>query len=225
LLGGKALEDLAGLTPEVLDHFVLKSHGYRPGQEISDPLRRDATEKHRKLRNAYDRLLKQEPDTTAESVLKKLAEFLFVVRSNIAHGEKTPYGPDREKARRDEDVSKVVIPVQELVIDLLLDRPSQKLVAYGSLRPGCANEMIVKNLDGDWQDCSLRGTIRQQGSLRFFRWDPRAGPIEAMLFTAPTLVDNWQRIDRFEGNRYKRHLVPAELNGMWLVANVFKGAR
>ena len=129
LLKSRVLNNLVDLTPEVLDHSVLKSRSYRPGQAITDPLRRDATEKHRKLRNAHRSFLEQKPDATTDSVLKKLAEFLFVVRSNIAHGEKTPYGPNLEKARRDEDVSGLVIPVQEVVIDLLLDQPSQRLVA------------------------------------------------------------------------------------------------
>jgi len=187
LLKDPVLDNLVNLTPDVLDHSVLKRRGYRPGQEITDLLRRDATEKHRKLRNAHRSFLEQKPDATTDSVLKKLAEFLFVVRSNIAHGEKTPYGPDLGKASRDESVSALVIPVQEVTIDLLLDRPSQKLIACGSLRPGGPNEEILKELAGDWQQCSVRGTIREQGSMIFFRWDPHATPIEAMLLTAPGL--------------------------------------
>src|SRR5260370_5206794 len=33
LLQGRALNNLVDLTPEVLDHFVLKSRGYRPGHQ------------------------------------------------------------------------------------------------------------------------------------------------------------------------------------------------
>jgi hypothetical protein len=225
LLKSEALSVLVDLTPEVLNHSVLKSRGHGPGQAMADSLQRDAAEEHRKLRNAHRGLLAQVPDVTTDSVLKQLAEFLFVVRSNIAHGEKTPYGPDLEKARRDEDVSGLVIPVQKLIIDLVLDQPSQKLVAYGTLRPGGPNEGLLKDLAGDWQRCFVRGTIREQGSLRFFRWDPRADPIEAMLFTARGLVDHWDRLDRFEGNRYARHLVPVEVSGTPSVANVFEGRR
>jgi gamma-glutamylcyclotransferase (GGCT)/AIG2-like uncharacterized protein YtfP len=174
------------------------------------------------LRNAYHALFEQNPNATSDGVLKKLAEFLFVVRSNIAHGEKTPYGPDLARGRRDEDVSRVVTPVQQVIVDLLLDQPSQKLVAYGTLRPGGPNEEILKDLVGDWQPRLLRGRIREEGSLSFFHWDPHAGPIEAMLLTAPKLGERWERLDHFEGARYKRHLVPAEVKGIWLVANVFE---
>jgi len=225
LLNSPVLKNLVDLTPEVLDHFVLKSRGYRPGQEITAPLRRDATEKHRKLRNAHGALLAEKPESTADSVLKKLAEFLFVVRSNIAHSEKTPYGPDPDKARRDEEVSALVVPVQKVIIDLLFDRPSQKLVAYGTLRPGGSNEEILKPLGGDWEPCWIHGTVQERGSVSFFRWEPGGNAIAAMLFTAPSLADAWERLDRFEGSRYLRHLIPVQTAGMWVVANVYEARR
>jgi gamma-glutamylcyclotransferase (GGCT)/AIG2-like uncharacterized protein YtfP len=225
LLESTVLKNLVDLTPEVMDHFVLKSRRYRPGQEIAVPLRRDATEKHRKLRNAHSALIQEKPEATADGVLKKLAEFLFVVRSNIAHGEKAPYGPDVDKARRDEEVSALVVTVQKLIIDLLFDRPSQKLVAYGTLRPGGPNEDMLKELAGDWQPCWVHGTIQERGSLSFFQWQPGRNPIEAMLFTAPSLAEAWERLDRFEGSRYQRHLIPVQANGIWLVANVYEDRR
>ncbi len=225
LLRSTVLKDLVDLTPEVLDHSVLKSRGYRPDQEITTPLRRDATEKHRKLRKAHGAFLAERPDSAADSVLKKLAEFLFVVRSNIAHGEKTPYGPDLDKVRRDEEVSALVVPVQKIIIDLFFDQPSQKLVAYGTLRPGGPNEQMLKNLGGDWQPCWIHGTIQERGSLSFFRWEPCANLIEAMLFTRPSLADAWEKLDRFEGSRYQRHLIPVQTKEMWLVAHVFEERR
>ncbi len=225
LLQSGVLKNLVDLTPEVLDHFVLKSRGYRPGHEITKPLRRDATEKHRKLHNALSAFLAAKPDATADSALKKLAKFLYVVRSNIAHGEKTPYGPDLDKAKRDEEVSALVVPVQKAIIDLLFDRPSKKLVAYGTLCPGGPNAELLDGLEGDWQQCWVNGRIQERGALRFFRWEPRAKPVEAMLFTAPGLADNWERLDHFEGSRYQRHLIPAQTKGIWLVANVFEDRR
>lgn len=222
LLESRALKSLVDLTPEVMDHFVLNSSGYRSGQEITAPLRHDATEKHRKLRNAHGTFLAEKSEPSADSLLKKLSEFLFVVRSNIAHGEKAPYGRDLDKAKRDEEVCALVVPVQKVFIDLLFDRPCQRLMAYGTLRPGGVNEEMLKQLGGDWQQCWVHGTIEDRGSLSFFRWEPRAKPIEAMLFTAPSLADAWERLDRFEGSRYRRHLIPVQSKGMWLVANVFE---
>jgi hypothetical protein len=225
LLKSTVLKKLVDLTPEVMDHFVLNSRGYRSGQEITPPLMRDATEKHRKLQNALSALIAEKPEATADGVLKKLAEFLFVVRSNIAHGEKAPYGRDLHKARRDEKVSALVVPVQKVIIDLLFDRPSERLVAYGTLCPGGANEEILKQLGGGWQQCWVHGTIQERGSLSYFRWEPRDKAIEAMLFTAPTLATSWEELDRFEGSRFQRHVIPVQSQGIWLVANVFEERR
>ena len=36
----------------------------------------------------------------AARVVKKTAELLYIVRSNMAHGEKTKYGPDIDKRKR-----------------------------------------------------------------------------------------------------------------------------
>lgn len=107
---------LAQVTPEILDHFVLKSRGHRTGQPTSDGLRHDATERHRKFRAAHGGFLAGDNSMTARGVLKMLAELLFVVRSNIAHGEKTPCGPDLEKVRRDEQASAVASQVLTLFV-------------------------------------------------------------------------------------------------------------
>ena len=173
LLRNEALVNLVKLTPDVLNHHLLKSRGYRPGQEMTDALIRDATEEHRKLRNAHGAFMRATPDSSTESVLKKLAEFLYVVRSNIAHGEKSPYGRDPEKSKRDEIVCALVVPVQKLILELLFDRPTQRLVAYGTLCPGGVNEWALKGLTGDWQPCRICGSIREEGSLRYFRWEPQ----------------------------------------------------
>ena len=98
-----------------------------------------ASEEHRRLKTAYGDLFSQRTPEVGDRVVKRAAEVLYIVRSNIAHGEKTPYGPDLEKTRRDEQVCSVVVPLQFLLIEMLLDFPSHKLFAYGTLRPGKPN--------------------------------------------------------------------------------------
>src|SRR5947208_2928901 len=61
LLKGRALKILVDLTPEVLDHSVLKQYGYRPGQEITNAHREEATQRHRELRNVHRSFLKHNP--------------------------------------------------------------------------------------------------------------------------------------------------------------------
>ena len=213
------LERLVAFTPEVLDHHTLKSRGYRPGQALDDPLRRDATEKHQKLRNAHSRWAQDGAD--ADRLLKKLAEFLYVIRSNIAHGEKTPYGPDLEKARRDEAVSEATCPILDLILDRLLASPSRRLVSYGTLKPGAENESVLAALPGEWTACRIRGRMRQIDGLLLLDEDHLAEEIEVMLLESPGLNDRWVDLDRFEGIRYRRRLVSALANQVPLFANCY----
>jgi len=221
VLRSQELKHLIVLTPDVMNHSVLKKHECRPGEKVPSKVQREAIEEHRKLRNSHFNFLSGNPDFTTDAVLEKLAEFLFVVRSNIAHGEKTPYGPDKEKTKRDEKVSGLVVPVQQLLVDLILDRPSRKLVAYGTLRPGGPNEKVLEGLKGTWNECLVHGSIREDGGLFHFNWDLNANPIEAWLFESPDLADSWEQLDRFEGSRYRRHLVPVVVKDVCIVANVF----
>ena len=105
LLKSAALANLVDLTPEVMDHFVLKSRGYRPGQAIEASLSRDATEKHRKVARMQSATHPGQargdrrwcPEKTRGVSLRGPVEYR-------RHGEKMPYGPDLDKARRDEEV-------------------------------------------------------------------------------------------------------------------------
>lgn len=224
LLRTQQLASLAAFTPEVLDHDVLRRRGYRPGKPIPDVVRREASERHRKLRARLANFLAGQPEATADRVLKRLAEFLYVVRSNIAHGEKTPYGPDLEKTERDETVSRVTVPILDLIVDLLLDRPSHKLVAYGTIRPGGANQTVLDAVQGHWVPCRIPGHLRERDGLSLFRWDPAAQPVEAMLLYSSDLEQQWRRLDQFEGQSYRRTLVPAHADGVHHIANVYEEA-
>lgn len=220
LLRSAQVANVTNLGPLVMDHAVLNRRRYRPGTEMPGSLQREATAKHAEL---IERHAESSPGhSDSGRVLKTLAEFLYVVRSNIAHGEKTPYGPDIEKSRRDEQVASAVVPLQELLLDELLERPSEKLVAYGTLKPGEANAAIVAGLGGQWLDCTIRGH-QIIGTSRFheFVWDVRGEPVPAKLLVATPLRDEWERLDRFEGPGYVRHLVAAAVQSGNVVANCY----
>jgi len=114
--------------PQIMNHDTLRRDGYRPDQEIEPQLVKKASGEHHKVVNSYNAYLSQQNDEEKERVIKRVAELLYVVRSNIAHGEKTPYGPDLKKKERDEEVCKVVVPLQRLLLNLLFDYPERKLV-------------------------------------------------------------------------------------------------
>ena len=209
---GTELRALARLKPRVMDHNVLRRGDYRPGLDIGDDLMKDATREHRKLENALERLDKGQPETFRQ-VMKRCAQLLYIVRSNIAHGEKTPYGPDPDKKKRDEQVCRLVVPLCRVVIDLLLECPSCRLVVYGTLAPGQPNHHVIQAIEGSWRPCRLNAVVKELHGLPVMTWLPRGRlTVNALLFESDDLPGHWQVLDRFEGTGYRRHLVEASVS-------------
>ena len=225
-LESRELQNLVEFKPHIMNHDTLRNNReYRPDVEINPRLMKDATKEHHQLANAYKSYKESPSGATKERVVKKTAQLLYIVRSNIAHGEKTPYGPDLKKAERDEEVSGVVKPVLLKLLDLIFDKPDQKLVIYGTLAIGAPNESILKGIEGTWQECKIRGEIVDREGLKYFKWNPNADEIHAKMFTSKYLHNKLPNIDAFEGNRYQRILILAEVEDYWIIANIYEGKR
>jgi gamma-glutamylcyclotransferase (GGCT)/AIG2-like uncharacterized protein YtfP len=203
------IQSLVVLNPQIMNHDILLRGGYRPAIAINADLAREAVEVHRKLENAF-RDLSANSEEIRERVIKRVAELLYIVRSNIAHGEKTPYGPDLNKRERDEQVCACVVPLQELLLDILLGQPSKKLISYGTLAPSQPNHSLISDLTGEWKECVIRGTMNQHQGLSRFLWNPNGSEQTASLFSSNDLPNYWDRLDRFEGGGYRRQLIPAK---------------
>lgn len=214
LLKSKELQNFVEFKPHI------GRRGYRPDIEIEPRLKREATEEHRQLVNAYRRYKESPSSDTKEKLLKKTAQLLYIVRSHIAHGEKTPYGPDLKKAERDEKVSGVVEPVLLKLLELIFDKPEQKLVVYGTLAPG---ESILEDIKGFWQECKITGEIVSYEGLKYFKWNPNAAEIDAKMFVSEFLPDKLPNIDRFEGSIYHRILIPVKVEDYLVIANIYEG--
>jgi len=215
----KELQNLVEFEPHIMNHDTLRRKGYRPDRDIKPRLQQEATKEHRQLVNAYKDYKENPSDNTKKRLLKKTAQLLYIVRSNIAHGEKTPYGPDLKKAERDENVSSIVIPVLLKLLELIFDKPNQKLIVYGTLTPGASNESVLKGL---WQDCKIRGKIMHYAGLKYFKWNPNAGEINVKMFISKSLFDELSSVDRFEGGNYHRILIPAKVGEHWVIANIYE---
>lgn len=225
LLKSKEFQNFVDFYPPILNHDVLRRYDYDRGREIPSDIVKIASEKHHKLQNALKRMSEENSSKNQMIVIKKMADLLYVVRSNIAHGEKTPFGPDLKKRQRDESVTGITIPLQRLLYDILLGKPSEKLLAYGSLAPGQPNHHIMSDLGGTWIDCKIKGSIMKNEGLQYFKWDIHGEEIDVKLFTARKLKDKWKLLDRFEGPSYRRHLIIGRLsNGNLTIANVYLAA-
>lgn len=208
LLQSEELKEFIFLKPQIMNHRTLRRCKYRPDTEIEQSILKKVTREHQKALNAYEAFLDQQDNKDISRVIAKVTELLYIVRSNIAHGEKTPYGPDFKKIERDKKVCEVVEPLQKLLLNTLLDYPQQKLVVYGTLAPENVNRNFLTNIQGDWLDCIIHGNIDEVHKLFFFNWQPKGPPIKAWLLVSEMLPESWDQIDQFEGSDYKRILIP-----------------
>ena len=223
LCRSESVANLAQFTPPVMNHDKLKKRDYDPS-DISDQLRKKVSEEHRQLLNALQDYQKGSMVREArERLLKKLRQLIYIVRSNIAHSEKTPRGPDLEKSERDRGVSEIVSAVIIDFFELLLEHPSRRLAAYGTLRPGEPNHQIVADLSGDWTIGSVRGEIWTKAGFPVFRWTTSGSEVEVRVLTSDDLPDQFPRIDRFEGSGYERVWVPVVSGTSMIVASIYQG--
>ncbi len=215
---------LAQFATQVMNHETLMKRDYDP-RNVSDDLRRDACDEHRQLLNAFRRYSIGQGNTEARvAFLKKLKQLLYVIRCNIAHSEKTPKGPDLSKNERDRAVSNVASAVIDDIFDLLLELPSHRLAVYGTLAPGGANESILAGIQGAWTDGVVQGEISENTGLLFFRWRESGQEVAVKLLASNDLPNHLPRIDRFEGKKYTRILVPVTCKSDLIVANIYEAA-
>jgi gamma-glutamylcyclotransferase (GGCT)/AIG2-like uncharacterized protein YtfP len=101
---------------------------------------------------------------------------------------------------------------------------SQRLAVYGTLAPGEVNHHVLEPIRGCWSTCVLRGAVDRSGSFPVFHWDPSGEELKAHLLESPELPNHWDRLDLFEGPRYKRRIVPAHTETGIRMANVYVAA-
>jgi gamma-glutamylcyclotransferase (GGCT)/AIG2-like uncharacterized protein YtfP len=114
-----------------------------------------------------------------------------------------------------------VIPVQLLLVNLLLDKPDERLVIYGTLAPGRANHSVIEDLSGQYCDCAVHGRVTEVDGLPYFTWAPSEDSLRVQLLSSKQLPEKWGDLDRFEGDGYKRRLIPATTDGGLTVASIY----
>lgn len=217
----KSVRDLVTFSPQIMNHDILIRNRYDPCN-IDDAVRRKASEDHRKLTNAYQRFEDSPGDTSnRDSLLKKLATVVYIVRCNIAHSEKTPNGPDVEKTERDRVISVIVSAVLEDFFSLLFDDPDSRLAVYGTLNPGEANAAVVDDIKGEWQDAEVDGRITTEHGFQKFTWILDSEKIPVKVLTASTMSQNFKRLDKFEGPNYRRIWVFVHTSTGLQVCNIY----
>ena len=90
---------------------------------------------------------------------------------------------------------------------------SHTLAVYGTLAPGRPNHHVVAPLGGEWTEGLIEGDLLPVGwgaDLGYPGFRPRAGgdAVAVWVLTASRLAGAWPELDRFEGEGYRRILVP-----------------
>jgi gamma-glutamylcyclotransferase (GGCT)/AIG2-like uncharacterized protein YtfP len=105
----------------------------------------------------------------------------------------------------------------------MTDNPETRLVVYGSLAPGEANHFLVAGLSGEWRRCHIRGHLGHYRGFKSFRYDPQGPEHPAWLLASAELPRVIFELDDFEGEEYERIMIPARVNGHWVMAQVYEG--
>lgn len=106
---------------------------------------------------------------------------------------------------------------------------SRHLIVYGSLAPGGRHDDELAAVAGEWRGGWVTGTLIERGwgaSLGYpaLVWDPVSEQrVAAHLFVSRDLPTLWARLDAFEGEAYRRILVPFyDDTGLLAVGNIYE---
>lgn len=101
-----------------------------------------------------------------------------------------------------------------------------RLAVYGTLAPGEVNHGVVAGLAGTWEPGVVHGRLHPAGwgmtyGFRALRWDPDGPAVPVQVLTSPALPAAWARLDRFEGDAYRRIVVPVTHKGATVLAHIY----
>ena len=104
-----------------------------------------------------------------------------------------------------------------------MENPDTRLIVYGSLAPGGPNAFMLAALEGEWRKCVIHGHMGRYRGFKSFRYDPQGPEHQAWLLESAELPKIFPDLDDFEGEEYQRILIPAQVDGRWLMANIYEG--
>jgi gamma-glutamylcyclotransferase (GGCT)/AIG2-like uncharacterized protein YtfP len=191
---------LARVEPHIIDHKILQSNKSKPEVDHRDPCFRHKKFQH----NLVSRNL------STISTTNSLISVLCLLRNNIAHGYKAPRGSDLDRLERDNFISETCYPLLSKLLQLLLNHPTRRLLTYGTLQPGGVHARLLASIQQNPSIVTVRGTIKEVDGLRYFspKHKKPDTDITCHLYESDALIALWSELDRFEGSRYQRQLVP-----------------
>jgi gamma-glutamylcyclotransferase (GGCT)/AIG2-like uncharacterized protein YtfP len=102
-------------------------------------------------------------------------------------------------------------------------KAEERLVVYGSLAPGGSNAFMLERIPGEWHQCRIRGHLGHYRGFKSFQYDPQGPEHAAWLVASSELPRVLPDLDDFEGEEYERIIIPARVEGQWIMAQVYEG--
>lgn len=107
--------------------------------------------------------------------------------------------------------------------------PEKSLIVYGTLAPNAPNHSVIEHVKGKWHQGIVRGKLENKGwgaELGYYGFQhvsvKEQEEIKVFVLFSDELVANWQLLDEFEGDGYRRILAKYELeNGQTGVGNIY----
>src|SRR4030042_2802405 len=103
------------------------------------------------------------------------------------------------------------------------DNPDLRLIVYGTLIPGGMYHFLLADLPGTWEKCVIRGHMGECWGFKAFQHDEAGPEHPAWLFTSPALPEKFPELDAFEGEPYRRIIVPAWGGSRRVLAQIYVG--
>ena len=97
------------------------------------------------------------------------------------------------------------------------------MIVYGTLVPGGMYHDLLADLPGTWEKCVIRGDMGEYWGFMAFRYDAGGPEHPAWLLTSAALPQKFPELDAFEGEPYRRVIIPARLGIRRVLANIYEG--
>ncbi len=104
-----------------------------------------------------------------------------------------------------------------------MDNPDHCLIVYGTLVPGGLYHYLLADLPGTWEECVITGRMGEYWGFRAFQYDAAGAEHPAWLLTSPALPQAFPELDLFEGEPYRRVVIPAQVGARRVLAHIYEG--
>ena len=108
-------------------------------------------------------------------------------------------------------------------VQLVLSRPEERLIVYGTLAPGGRYHHLLADLEATWERCLIWGRLGTYLGYPTFKWNPGGEAHPAWLVTSPFLPARIPHLDRFEGGAYSRRIIPAQAGPRLVIGYLYEG--